>query len=93
MTYFHRRVDPLSSARRRFTVLFGMGRSGTTSLWSSGVRGRAGRARARLAGKKHNGVNKRFRSHRSMPNDQAWRPAKDGEGDASRKTERLRVEC
>ena len=29
----------LSSARRRFTVLFGMGRGGTTSLWSSGIEG------------------------------------------------------
>ena len=28
--------DQLSSAIRRFTVLFGMGRSGTASLWSSG---------------------------------------------------------
>ena len=27
----------LSSARRRFTVLFGMGRGGTGGLWSSGV--------------------------------------------------------
>ena len=27
----------LSSARRRFTVLFGMGRSGSGGLWSSGV--------------------------------------------------------
>ncbi len=33
----------LSSARGRFTVLFGMGRSGTTQLWSSGVTGRGGR--------------------------------------------------
>ena len=30
------RESALSSAQRRFTVLFGMGRSGTTSLWSSG---------------------------------------------------------
>jgi hypothetical protein len=29
----------LSSAYRRFTVLFGMGRSGTSGLWSSGVDG------------------------------------------------------
>jgi len=27
----------VSSALRRFTVLFGMGRSGTNSLWSSGI--------------------------------------------------------
>ena len=27
----------LSSARRRFTVLFGMGRGGASGLWSSGV--------------------------------------------------------
>src|SRR5690606_24249552 len=27
----------LSSALRRFTVLFGMGRSGSTALWSSGM--------------------------------------------------------
>src|SRR6185503_1689712 len=33
----------LSSARRRFTVLFGMGRGGTGGLWSSGVEG--GKAR------------------------------------------------
>src|SRR6185369_9499287 len=31
------RESALSSAQRRFTVLFGMGRSGTTSLWSSGL--------------------------------------------------------
>src|SRR5438105_9070951 len=29
----------LSSARRRFTVLFGMGRGGSSGLWSSGVEG------------------------------------------------------
>ncbi|EUC12688.1 hypothetical protein PMI06_008390, partial [Burkholderia sp. BT03] len=29
----------LSSAWSRFTVLFGMGRGGTDSLWSSGMRG------------------------------------------------------
>ena len=29
----------LSSARRRFTVLFGMGRRGPSGLWSSGVEG------------------------------------------------------
>src|SRR6185369_1190763 len=33
------RESALSSAQRRFTVLFGMGRSGTTSLWSSGLTG------------------------------------------------------
>ncbi len=36
MSYFHGKYIPLSSALRRFTVLFGMGRGGTTSLWSSG---------------------------------------------------------
>jgi len=40
MSYFHGKYIPLSSAQRRFTVLFGMGRSGTTSLWSSGKEGR-----------------------------------------------------
>src|SRR5690349_17349531 len=34
----------LSSARRRFTVLFGMGRGGAGGLWSSGV-GRDGKVR------------------------------------------------
>src|SRR6478735_11036548 len=29
----------LSSARRRFTVLFGMGRGGASGLWSSGIDG------------------------------------------------------
>ena len=42
MTYFHGRESPLSSALSRFTVLFGMGRSGSNSLWSSGKR-RSGR--------------------------------------------------
>src|SRR5690606_40065694 len=32
-------VHPLSSARRRFTFLFGMGRSGATLLWSSSITG------------------------------------------------------
>jgi hypothetical protein len=36
MSYFHWKYNQLSSAIRRFTVLFGMGRSGTVSLWSSG---------------------------------------------------------
>ena len=36
MSYFHRKYIPLSSALRCFTVLFGMGRGGATSLWSSG---------------------------------------------------------
>jgi hypothetical protein len=36
MSYFHGKYIPLSSALRRFTVLFGMGRGGSTSLWSSG---------------------------------------------------------
>ena len=39
MSYFHGKYIPLSSAQRRFTVLFGMGRGGTNSLWSSGMRG------------------------------------------------------
>ena len=33
------RESALSSALTRFTVLFEMGRSGTTSLWSSGING------------------------------------------------------
>ena len=36
MSYFHWKYNQLSSAIRCFTVLFGMGRSGATSLWSSG---------------------------------------------------------
>ena len=36
MSYFHRKYNRLSSALRRFTVLFGMGRSGTAPLWSPG---------------------------------------------------------
>ena len=36
MTYFRGRDGPLSSALSRFTVLFGMGRGGSNSLWSSG---------------------------------------------------------
>ena len=36
VTYFHRKYNRLSSAQKRFTVLFGMGRSGTTLLWPSG---------------------------------------------------------
>ena len=49
MSYFHGKCIPLSSAQRRFTVLFGMGRGGSTSLWSSGIDGRpfeCGAARA-----------------------------------------------
>ena len=34
MSYFHWKYNQLSSALRCFTVLFGMGRSGTTTLWS-----------------------------------------------------------
>ena len=37
MTYFHAVYPALSSARLRFTVLFGMGRRGATALWSSGI--------------------------------------------------------
>ena len=38
MTYFHWKYNQLSSARRRFTVLFGMGRSGAVTLWSPGLK-------------------------------------------------------
>ena len=41
MTYFRAVYPALSSARRRFTVLFGMGRRGSSALWSSGIRSRA----------------------------------------------------
>ena len=36
VTYFHWKYNQLSSALKRFTVLFGMGRSGTTSVWPPG---------------------------------------------------------
>ena len=36
VTYFHWKYNQLSSAQKRFTVLFGMGRSGTTSVWPPG---------------------------------------------------------
>ena len=36
MTYFHWKYNQLSSAQRLFTVLFGMGRSGTTPVWPPG---------------------------------------------------------
>ena len=36
MSYFHWKYNQLSSALKRFTVLFGMGRSGTTSVWPPG---------------------------------------------------------
>ena len=38
MTYFHAVYPALSSAQLRFTVLFGMGRRGSTVLCSSGIR-------------------------------------------------------
>ena len=44
MTYFHWKYNQLSSAQRRFTVLFGMGRSGTATLWSPGLKGRKSKA-------------------------------------------------
>ena len=37
MTYFRTGKSVLSSARHRFTVLFGMGRRGASGLWSSGI--------------------------------------------------------
>ena len=51
MSYFHWKYNQLSSAIRCFTVLFGMGRGGTTSLWSSG-KGFAARAANSLLGQK-----------------------------------------
>ena len=51
MSYFHWKYNQLSSAIRCFTVLFGMGRSGTTSLWSSG-KGFAARAANSSLGQK-----------------------------------------
>ena len=51
MSYSHWKYNQLSSAIRCFTVLFGMGRSGTTSLWSSG-KGFAARAANSLLGQK-----------------------------------------
>ena len=47
VTYFHWKYNQLSSAQKRFTVLFGMGRSGTTSVWPSG-KGFEGFRRKRL---------------------------------------------
>ena len=52
MTYFHGRESPLSSALSRFTVLFGMGRGGSNSLWSSGMTCRPQRNAARPIRKK-----------------------------------------
>ena len=37
VTYFHTGRPALSSAQGRFTVLFGMGRGGSTLLWPSGI--------------------------------------------------------
>ena len=37
MTYFRAKKIALSSALERFTVLFGMGRGGSTPLWSSDI--------------------------------------------------------
>ena len=42
----------LSSALKRFTVLFGMGRSGSTSLWSSGMTCRQQEGPASQSGKR-----------------------------------------
>ena len=36
MSYFHWKYNQLSSALKCFTVLFGMGRRGSTTLWSAG---------------------------------------------------------
>ena len=41
MSYFRTEYTVLSSALRRFTALFGMGRGGTTSPWSSDIACRA----------------------------------------------------
>ena len=38
MTYFRTGKTALSSAQRRFTVLFGMGRGGSNALWSPRIR-------------------------------------------------------
>ena len=38
MTYFRTGKTALSSAQRRFTVLFGMGRGGANALWSPSIR-------------------------------------------------------
>lgn len=38
MTYFRTGKTALSSAQRRFTVLFGMGRGGANALWSPRIR-------------------------------------------------------
>ena len=49
VTYFHMANATLSSARRRFTVLFGMGRRGPTSLWPPDINwNKAKEARHRL---------------------------------------------
>ena len=37
-TYFRKKYNSLSSAWRRFTVLFGMGRSGSALLWPPGLK-------------------------------------------------------
>ena len=55
MTYFRTKKIALSSALERFTVLFGMGRGGSTPLWSSDIgrlHGSRWVARLRQGGKK-----------------------------------------
>src|SRR4051794_38851009 len=53
----------LSSARCRFTVLFGMGRSGSSRLWSSGVEGAGGALRH---------VRRKVRARSAWPTCRCW---------------------
>ena len=63
VTYFRGVYPPLSSARRRFTALFGMGRGGANALWPPGnsvgpriiPEGATGRLGARAGGRSHFG--------------------------------------
>ena len=51
VTYFRAGYTALSSARRRFTVLFGMGRRGSGALWPPGDSVCGGRLFERSAGR------------------------------------------
>ena len=56
MTYFRAVYPALSSARRRFTVLFGMGRGGASGLWSSDVELRPRSVVVVLGGRREEGA-------------------------------------
>lgn len=76
-TYFRKKYNSLSSAWRRFTVLFGMGRSGSTLLWPPGLNPEINTNHAQLVFTTHDTWQL---SNQLLRRDEIWFVEKDERG-------------